>query len=98
MFDGFEFSALSYFVIIAIIPGIVQTAKKWEWIAVGNRPLVLSLALGFFFVGFSEAIAAGLVPDAALPWVRVVVMALAGALSVSGYFDLIKKFTGNGGA
>ena len=97
MFEEFAFSPLSYFLIVALIPGLVQTAKKWEWVSVGNRPLVLSLALGFFFVGFAEAITAGLVPDAVLPWVRVVVMAIAGALSVSGYFDLVKKFTGNGG-
>jgi hypothetical protein len=94
MFDSFQFSDLSYFLILALIPGIVETAKKWGWIASGNRPLLLSLILGFFFVGFAEAITLGLVPEAVLPWVRVVVMAAAGALSVSGSYDLVKKFTG----
>ena len=96
MFDGFQFSELSYFLILALIPGIVQTAKKWEWASSGNRPLVLSLVLGFLFVGFAEAAGQGLIPDAVLPWARVVVMAAAGSLSVSGSYDLVKKFTGNG--
>lgn len=96
LFESFKFSALSYFLIVALIPGIVQTAKKFEPLAGGNRPLILSLALGFGFVGFAEAIAQGLIPPGVLPWVRVVVMGLAGALAVSGYFDLVKKFTGNG--
>ena len=96
MFDGFEFSELSYFLMLALIPGIVETAKKWGWIAAGNRPLLLSLVLGFFFIGFAEAITLDLVPPVVLPWVRVVVMAIAGALSVSGSYDLIRKFTGGG--
>ena len=67
MFDGFEFSELSYFLILALIPGIVETAKKWGWMASGNRPLVLSLVVGFVFVGLAEASAEGLVPGMALP-------------------------------
>ena len=96
MFDeGFQFSDLSYFLILALIPGIVETAKKWQWIAAGNRPLGLSLVLGFFLVGLAEAISLDLVPEVVLPWVRVMVMAMAGALSVSGSYDLIKKSKGN---
>jgi hypothetical protein len=97
MFEGFQFTELSYFLILALIPGIVETAKKWEWVAAGNRPLLLSLVLAFFFVGVAEAMSLGLVPEVVLPWVRMVVMTMAGALSVSGSHDLIKKFTGNGG-
>jgi len=97
MFESFQFSDLSYFLILALIPGIVETAKKWGWMASGNRPLLLALVLGFFFVGFAEAISLELVPEVVLPWVRVLVMGIAGALSVSGSYDLIKKFTGNGG-
>ena len=96
LFESFEFSALSYFLVIALIPGIVETAKSFAFFAVGNRPRLLSLGLGFFFVGFAEAISQGLIPVSWLPWVRVVVMGLAGSLAVSGYFDLIKRFTGNG--
>ena len=97
MFEGFQFSDLSYFLILALIPCIVETAKKWGWIAAGNRPLLLSLVLGFYFVGAAEAISQGLVPEVALPWVRVVVMTIAGALSESGSYDLLRKFTGGGG-
>ena len=96
MFEGFQFSNLSYFLILALIPGIVETAKKWEWVAAGNRPLLLSLVLGFFLVGVAEAMSLGLVPEGVLAWVRLVVMAIAVALSVSGSYDLIRKFTGNG--
>lgn len=92
MLDNFAFSPLSYFVILALIPGIVETAKKIPFLAAGNRPLVLGMVLAFLFVGFAEAVALDLVPAAVLPWIRVVVLALAGALSVGGYYDLIKKF------
>lgn len=98
MLKDFAFSPLSYFLILVLIPGVVQTAKKWEWFAVGNRPLALGMGLAFFFVGFAEAIEAGLVPEVVLPWVRVVVLGLAGSLSVGGYWDMVKKFTGNGGS
>ena len=74
----------------------METAKKWEWIAAGNRPLLLSLVLGFFFVGVAEGISLGLVPEVVQPWVRVVVMAIAGPLSVSGSYDMLRKFTGGG--
>ena len=43
-----------------------------------------------------EAVSLGRVPEVVLPWVRVVVMAIGGALSVSGSYDLIRKFTGDG--
>ena len=96
LFSDFTFSPLAYFMVIALIPGLVETAKSFEFFAVGNRPRILSLALGLTGVGLAEAIAQGLIPASVLPWLRVVIMGLAGALAVSGYFDLVKRFTGNG--
>ena len=51
---------------------------------------------GFSPTAVAEAVLLGQVPEVALPWVRVVAMAIAGALPVSGSYDLIRKFTGNG--
>lgn len=96
LFSDLTFSPLAYFLVIALIPGLVETAKQFEFFAKGNRPRILSLGLGLFFVGGAEAVSQGLIPEVALPWIRVVVMGLAGALAVSGYFDLVKRFTGNG--
>jgi len=90
MFDQFEFSQLGYFMILVLIPGIVESAKKIQWVATGNRPFAVGLGLGVFFVGFAEAVALDLVPAGVLPWVRVVVMGLAGGLAATGYFDLTK--------
>jgi hypothetical protein len=91
----FDLSLLGEYALLLLIPGIVETAKKFG--LAGNASLGLSLVLGAFFVGLAQAIAQGLVPAAALPWLNVVLVGVGGALAASGYYDLFKKFTGNGG-
>ena len=91
----FDLSVLGEYALLLLVPGIVETAKKFG--LSGNWNLGLSLALGMVFAGLAQANAQGLVPEAALPWISVVVVGLGGALGVSGYYDIFKKFTGNGG-
>ena len=82
---------------IAIIPlvlGLVQFAKKLG--VNGNGSMVLAVVLGFFFSGLMYAGQTGLIPAEALPWVELVVFALAGGLSAAGLYDLGKSWTGNG--
>ena len=92
MFAGFDWSMLTDFALLVLIPGIVETAKKFG--LAGNGALVLSLALGFAFVALAETVTQGLMPEAVLPWLRVALMGIGGALAASGYYDLAKKFFG----
>uniref|UniRef100_A0A6M3KPN3 Holin n=1 Tax=viral metagenome TaxID=1070528 RepID=A0A6M3KPN3_9ZZZZ len=88
----FDLSQLAMYAMVLLVPGIVETAKKFG--IQGNASLALSLALGFLFVGLAQAITQGLIPEVALPWISVVVSGLGGGLGVSGYYDLAKKFFG----
>ena len=91
---AFDLSVLGEYALILLVPGIVETAKKFK--LQGNANLALSIVLGMFFVGLAQANAQGLVPEVALPWIRVGIAGLGGGLAVSGYYDIFKKFTGNG--
>ena len=86
----FDLTQLAMYAMMLLVPGIVETAKKFG--VNGNGSLALSLALGFLFVGLAQAISQALVPEVALPWIAVAVSGLGGALGVSGYYDLAKKF------
>ena len=82
---------------VAIIPlvlGLVEFAKKLG--VSGNASMVLSVALGFVFAGVVYAIQSGLLPEAAVPWVNLVIVALSGGLGAAGLYDLGKKWS-NGG-
>lgn len=86
----FDMSMLAEFAMLVLIPGIVETAKK---LGIQDRgSLILSLVLGFVFIGLAQAIAENLVPAVAIPWISVVVVGLGGSLAVSGYYDMVKKF------
>ena len=86
----FDLNQLGEYAMLLLVPGIVETAKKFG--LAGNWLLGLSLVLGVLFVGLAQAIALSLVPEAALPWISVGVVGLGGGLAVSGYYDLAKKF------
>lgn len=88
--NEFDLSQLALYAMMLLVPGLVEKAKAFG--LQGNWCLGLSLLLGFIFVGLAQAIAQGLVPDGALPWIAVVVSGLGGALGVSGYYDLAKRF------
>ena len=91
----FDLAVLSEYALLLLVPGIVETAKKFG--LVGNWCLALSIVLAMVFVSLAQANAQGLVPEVALPWIRVVFAGLGGGLAGSGYYDLFRKFTGNGG-
>ena len=79
---------------VALIPlvlGLVEFAKKLG--ISGNASLVLSVALGFVFSGVVYAVQGGLIPDAAAPWINLVIVALSGGLGAAGLYDLGKKWS-----
>ena len=86
--------AIAGVAIIPLVLGLVEFAKKLG--LKGNGSLVLSVALGFVFSGVVYAIQSGLVPDAAVPWISLVIVALSGGLGAAGLYDLGKKWSGNG--
>ena len=60
----------------------------------GNASLVLSVALGFVLSGVVYAVQGGLIPEAAAPWINLVIVALSGGLGAAGLYDLGKKWSG----
>ena len=79
---------------VAIIPmvlGLVEFAKKLG--VNGNASLVLSIVLGFLFSGVVYAVQSGIIPDAAVPYINLVVVALSGGLGAAGLYDLGKKWS-----
>ena len=89
---AFDLTILVEYALLLLVPGIVETAKKFG--LKGNWNLGLSLVLGMLFVGLAQANAQGLVPAGALTWIIVVVAGIGGGLAASGYYDMFKKFTG----
>ena len=69
--------------------GVVETAKRWGVTGKGSE--VLAFVVAFFFVGLAFAIQQGMIPEVALPWIVLVVTALAGGLTATGYYDLLKR-------
>ena len=79
-------------VLIPLVVGLVQFAKRW---LSGDKLVILAFALGAVFTSVAGAQAEGLIPDAAMPWIKVSVYALAGgiaALSATGLYDLAKEW------
>ena len=75
--------------IAALIFGIVEAAKGIGVNGKGSQ--LLALILGFVFVGTSQAIANELIAVAIVPYIELVITALAGGLAAMGYYDFIKK-------
>lgn len=90
-----DLSKLAEFALVLLIPGIVETSKKFG--VKGNGALIEAIILGFAFVALAEAINLGLVPPAAIPWIRVVVMGLGGSVAMAGYYDLFRSWFGHKG-
>lgn len=83
--------AIAGVAIIPLVLGLVEFAKKLG--INGNASLVLSVALGFVFSGIVYAVQSGLLPDAVVPWVNLVIVALSGGLGAAGLYDLGKKWS-----
>jgi len=88
-----------YFVVagVGILPlvlGLVEFAKKLG--LKGELCTVLAVFLGFLFSGLAYAMQSGLIAESAIPWISLVIVALAGGLGAAGLYDLGKKWSGNG--
>ena len=82
--------ALSLTALAALIPGIVQTFKEllgWE----GTKARALTLFVGMAFGGLFFAADQGLIPEVALPWIRLGVFTLMSGPAAMGYYSLIFK-------
>jgi len=75
--------------VAALIFGIVEAAKQFG--VTGKWSQALAMVLGFLFIGLAQAISQGLIPAEALPWIELVVTALAGALAANGWYDFGKR-------
>jgi hypothetical protein len=72
-----------------MILGIVEAAKKFG--IEGNGSFALALGLGVVFGSLAKAMSLGLVPEAAVPWIEVVVYGLGAGLAVTGLYDFAKR-------
>ena len=75
--------------IAALIFGVVEAAKGFGISGKGSQ--VLALMLGFTFVGLTQAITNGIISTNLVPYIELVVTALAGGLAASGYYDFVKN-------
>lgn len=76
--------------VIPLVLGIVEFAKNLG--LQGRACQVLAVVLGAFFIGLSQAIQMGLIPEIALPWISVVVFGIGGGMATVGLYDYSKRF------
>ena len=87
--------AIGGVVLIPVVIGLMEFAKK---MGLRGKPLMIAafcLLIGFGFL--SGAISENLIPGPALPWIRVVVLALGFAvvgMASMGVYDVAKKLAG----
>ena len=84
--SSFEIGGVS---LLLLVPGIVQFCKAVTGIK-DRAAEALTVGLGVGFIALAQAIALNLVPDAAMPWITVAVVGLAGGLAIAGYYKLAK--------
>ena len=89
----FDFAALTVGgVSIALLTfGIVETFKLFgvkDW---GTRVVALGVAL--VLTAVTLAIEQGLMPAAAIPWIKLAIGTLAGAVSAMGFYGFVDKRT-----
>ena len=75
--------------VMALIFGIVEAAKEFG--ISGNGSRLLAIVSGFILVGVARAITNGIIPAHIVPYIELIVTALAGSLAAMGYYDFIKK-------
>ena len=74
---------------LSLIPGLVEFSKKF-----GVRDAAaeaLTVGLGCVFTGTAVAIQSALIPPAAVPYIELGVLGIAGGLSIAGYYKLVKS-------
>ena len=57
----------------------------------GQGSFIMALVCGVVFGALYQAMNTGLVPEAALPWIRVVIVGLGFAVAATGLYDIGKK-------
>ena len=83
---SFETAALGVIGLVPMVLGIVEAAKRAG--IEGKGSFFLALGVGFVFASYLEALAQGLIPAVVQPYVNVLVVGIAGALAVTGLYDL----------
>lgn len=89
--NGIEIGGVS---LLLLVLGLVEAAKRLG--VNGNKSFVLALILGGLLTGLHQAISQGLLPDAVLPWITVIVVGLGGSLAATGLYDLSKRLLTDG--
>ena len=89
----FESLAIGSVLVIPLVIGIVQFAKKFG--LNGNGNIVLALVLGFLFGGLAYGIDQSLLPELWIPYIKWVVFALSTAIAAGGLYDVGKTRFGN---
>ena len=93
MFD-FQELAIGGVALVFLIPRLVEFIKVVSGLSGQARVWMLAGGLGFVLAALAGAIDQGLVPAAALPWVNVGMLGLAGivcACAAIGDYELTKK-------
>ena len=82
----FDFTELAIggVALVWIIPRIVEFLKTGMGLSGTRNIWIVVFFLGLFFSGVAAAIGEGLVPYAALPYIRVGMIALGGAVAACG--------------
>ena len=77
--------------IIPLVAGLVEFSKRLN--IQGNALLIEAFFLGAFFAAVAGAISLDLIPLLAVPWIKVVFIALAGGVAgaaTTGLYDMAK--------
>ncbi len=75
--------------LILLVLGWVEAAKRLG--ITGKGSFIMALVSGGIFAGLWQAMSTGLVPEVALPWIRVVIVTLGGSIAATGLYDIGKK-------
>ena len=75
--------------LILLVLGCVEAAKRLG--ISGQGSFIMALVCGVAFTGLWQAMNTGLVPEVALPWIRVVIVGLGGGVAATGIYDIGKK-------
>ena len=75
--------------LILLVLGWVEAAKRLG--ISGQGSFIMALVCGVLFAGLWQAMNTGLVPEVALPWIRVVIVGLGGGVAATGIYDIAKK-------
>jgi hypothetical protein len=84
----FESLAIGGVLVMPLVLGLVQFAKKFGLDGIWN--IVVAVGLGIFFGGIAFGIEEGLIAAAWVPYIKWVVFALSVGLGTGGLYDVGK--------